>query len=791
MCYRYPCRSMGVPAPSCPNAGCDGSNNNWHLMSALPVVGTFQRCSSWARSMLPTLPRIASYERRLGGALLAPERACRCIANPAAGVSRWWLPALVVVLMFAGVCSDEDGPEESKSSNILEVMAWCKGVNEGLDWNLMIRIAKTGCHENEDDDGLLRVRCEDEALGHIVSAAHMIIEASAVQIFACANGVAFIMAVSLVYARDQFSMRSATRAQALLWWALQENFMMDASIWPVKTFDVLEMFDHLPATLPLPPLELDPSALLDAVTIVVPRCPTTLANAIKRAFPQMQVIIGFEDEHMTGIPSHWSAFSDAFGRPTGNVLNQMLTQVNTPLTLVVVGAALPRGPEDIERMVRVLAKRRVAAVGGPLVDAERVYSDFCHQIRLRHYRLGFHSVYEHSVIFDEDSAASIRGSWFREEALDDKEGPCKLCDTLPPTFLARTEAVYGVGFNPMLDSEWALLDFSLRASRAPLIEVRGKDGAQAAAPQGRRHGKMQLALCPFVSVREVPDLGGPHLYGRHDLPSSGISPAEPWFGDDASALGGTAGSADERILRPSEQFKIFMDVNHLREFEGADGVTRHTGCSLSTVNCPVPNWVYRGWAAPPCCKETMRHLLFYIADVFTELGIRYIITDGVLLGSYKFASMLDWDADVDLHIHDDDFPRLESEVQSRVAEDGHFLRKHVNNNSWLLQANDHNYLLIELNKRSEPWDPDKVWHLPVEGRLFPAMEEAHLNLSSWYGLSFFRHRLRHVPEWEESSRPMYCATPYHYNCVDASQVPSGDDCQHVGVCCFFCEAYEV
>merc|ERR1712078_641254 len=138
--------------------------------------------------------------------------------------------------------------------------------------------------------------------------------------------------------------------------------------------------------------------------------------------------------------------------------------------------------------------------------------------------------------------------------------------------------------------------------------------------------------------------------------------------------------------------------------------------------------------------------------------------------------------DIDLHIHNDDFHRLEVDVTERAAKDGHFVRKHDNNESFLLQANDRNYLLIELNRRSEPWDPDLVWHMPVEGRLFPAMDRAHLNLSSWYGLSFFQHRLRHVPEWEEALRPMYCATPYHHNCVDATQVRSGGDCRRAGVC---------
>ena len=39
----------------------------------------------------------------------------------------------------------------------------------------------------------------------------------------------------------------------------------------------------------------------------------------------------------------------------------------------------------------------------------------------------------------------------------------------------------------------------------------------------------------------------------------------------------------------------------------------------------------------------------------------------VSLLAFSLPGMLDWDADVDLHIHTDDFPRLESEVQARVV----------------------------------------------------------------------------------------------------------------------------
>eukprot|EP00929_Paragymnodinium_shiwhaense_P078544 TRINITY_DN40731_c0_g1_i1.p1 TRINITY_DN40731_c0_g1~~TRINITY_DN40731_c0_g1_i1.p1 ORF type:complete len:729 (-),score=104.83 TRINITY_DN40731_c0_g1_i1:453-2639(-) len=673
----------------------------------------------------------------------------------------------------------------SKSSDILTTMAWCTGVQEGLDWRGVLTLAKTQCVENEDEDAVLRIRCHDGAMEAILDAARMLLEDSSHRTFACANGVAFVLAVTLAQRREALAPREVGRAMVLLWGALQENFLMDASIWPTKTVDVLELFHKFPPALDFPalPKSTQESGVGSLVTIVVPRCDAGMASKLKTKFPNMAVLAGVSHAaDAQAFPSHWRTFEDVWQKPLGSALNGMLETVSTPLSLVVTGSILPTSMADIEKMVYVVTNRRVLAVGGPLVDADRIYSDFCYNLKARHYKLSFDAVYEKSVIFDADSAAAIRGSWFREEAIDGKKGPCKLCDTLPPTFLARTDALYAVRFHPALDGEWALLDFSLRTSRAPLVEV--KKVAKSEPPLGWRHGKAAVALCPFVRTHEMADRPRSHLYGRRDTPENGLPAASAWFGEDGTALGVASGHGPgaESMLSPAQQFKLFLQANHLREFTGPEGITKHGGCTLHGGNCPVPDWVYRGWATPPCCKETMRHLLFYIAGLFDELNIRYIITDGVLLGSYKYGGMLDWDADVDLHIHNDDFGRLEGEVKPRVAADGHYLRKHVNNESFLLQANDQNYLLIELNKRKEHWDADRVWHLPVEGRLFPAMEDAHLNLSSWYGLSFFQHRLRHVPEWEEADNPMFCATPYHYNCVDRTQVPDGEDCRKSGIC---------
>jgi len=695
------------------------------------------------------------------------------------------LRALLVAHVFLGDVSKADGEEEKDtSSDVMEVMAWCKGVLQGLDWPAVLRLAKTECNLDAGDDDLLRIGCTEMGLISAVDGLRAVLEISQLQKLVCPNGQVFLLAVSLAYAREQLTPTEVARAQVLLWHALQTNFMLDASVWPVKTHDVLYMFDQLP-----PPLRLSGQAatpLEEAVTLVVPRCPPELVKILKKRFPGFPAtvgVLGKVDESAKLLPESWQGFESADEMPTGSLLNAMLEAVETPYSLVILSGALPSSLRDVQTLRRVLESRQVLAASGPVLSAEKVYSDFCYRLDLRHYHLRFRSEYEHSVIFDEASASSIRGNWFHEEEAETKDGPCKLCDTLPPTFLAHTEALRAISFHPALDGEWALLDFAMRATRTPLVEVKPQGATTATQQPGWRHRSSRFALCPFASVQELPEMAGPHLYGRSDVPAEGVALASPWFGDESAALGPVAAASKKsRRLKPDKQAQTFMESNHLKDFTGPEGLTRHFGCSLAVTNCPVPDWVYRGWAVPPCCKETMRHLLFYIDGVFKELGVRYIVTDGVLLGSYKFGGMLDWDADVDLHIHDDDFHMLEEVVQHRVRQDGHFLRKHANNRSWLLQANEQNYLLIELNLREEFWDPNRIWQVPIEGRLFPAMEDSHLNLSSWYGMSFFRHRLRHVPEWEEDERPMYCSTPYHYNCVDESQVFSGKDCRRAGAC---------
>ena len=158
-----------------------------------------------------------------------------------------------------------------------------------------------------------------------------------------------------------------------------------------------------------------------------------------------------------------------------------------------------------------------------------------------------------------------------------------------------------------------------------------------------------------------------------------------------------------------------------------------------------------------------------------------MLTDGALLGALKFGRLLDWDGDIDLHVEGSSFDRIEDELVPRVLSDGFFIRQHQNKKSWTVHANDHNFLLIELNRRD--YDQfDDSWLVPVDGHYFHAMPNPTYNATMWYGNLWYQHGLRTVffGRLEDSEDVMLCSVPGHHNCL--TDYPPGHDCREQGVC---------
>ena len=354
---------------------------------------------------------------------------------------------------------------------------------------------------------------------------------------------------------------------------------------------------------------------------------------------------------------------------------------------------------------------------------------------------------------------------------------CKTCHTLAPTFLARTAALQeGAPFRVSLDGEWALLDWFLRRSWHEKEEF-----GQAQCVGG------YLKPIPTVSWAEDKDKTSAEQRGA-------VIPAHEW-----RRLWGLAEDTDFyfrsklsqefvswwEVLLPlgsrvgmDRMVKEFMEKNDLKEITGVDAEKRFYGCTVRTPNCPL-DWLYKGWAIPPCCRRTLWDVLNFADELFHENKIKYAITDGALLGGLKIGRLLDWDADVDLHIEDESFSRLES-LRGQIEKAGYWLRLHELGESYLLTANKFNYLYIELNRRSEPF-PEEPWLMQLDGKWFPTLDHPGRNVSAWYGEGIYTHRARYIPPWEEDAgNHMFCANPGHHNCVD--DLPHGRDCHRDGPC---------
>jgi hypothetical protein len=459
---------------------------------------------------------------------------------------------------------------------------------------------------------------------------------------------------------------------------------------------------------------------------------------------------------------HWQLWEAARDQPAGLVLNHIMPHVQEPFVVLVMSTIIPT-PGVLSRMHHQLTSGKIAAVGGPLIDAGNRLVDFCHEIVASEWKLSFTQRYRFSYLEMGQVGLSL--------------GPCKLCSTLAPTFLTRTNVIRYVGyFNPRLDGEWALLDFFWKVQRMRGIKVTAEEirdiedvthrellltetdkFAEARHEVGPwRWLTLPFVQCPALVIEELEE--GPHLWGRQDV-------AQDFFFHGPGAT---------EYLSGRNQADIFMTSNELKFFEGPDRVYRDYGCTMTSTNCDT-NWLYKGFRMPPCCQRTLRKMLLYIHDVFEELGFKYMLTDGALLGSFKVGDMLDWDGDIDLHVANEDFYRIERDLKPRVIADGHWLTAHPGNRSWLLQANDHNYLYVELNLRDELFDDS--WKIPLGGRYFPAMASVVANLTDWYGHDFLEHVLRHVfvGRVEDAERNMKCSVPGHHNCLEPDW-PPGANC---------------
>ncbi|XP_066595062.1 ribitol 5-phosphate transferase FKRP [Prorops nasuta] len=95
------------------------------------------------------------------------------------------------------------------------------------------------------------------------------------------------------------------------------------------------------------------------------------------------------------------------------------------------------------------------------------------------------------------------------------------------------------------------------------------------------------------------------------------------------------------------------------------------GCSRDTARCfgsvinGIPSYLYLKRYTPPCCLAGLRKVAHYVFDKLEEVGIRFWLEGGSLLGAMRSGDILPWDHDVQIGINRDDLERSQWLVKAK------------------------------------------------------------------------------------------------------------------------------
>ncbi|PBC31182.1 ribitol 5-phosphate transferase FKRP [Apis cerana] len=87
------------------------------------------------------------------------------------------------------------------------------------------------------------------------------------------------------------------------------------------------------------------------------------------------------------------------------------------------------------------------------------------------------------------------------------------------------------------------------------------------------------------------------------------------------------------------------------------------GCSRESIRCfgsvvnGVPSYLYQNRYTPPCCLSGLRKVAHHVFDKLEEVGIRFWLESGSLLGAMRNGDILPWDHEVQIGVNRDDLER--------------------------------------------------------------------------------------------------------------------------------------
>ncbi|XP_058796100.1 ribitol 5-phosphate transferase FKRP [Phymastichus coffea] len=87
------------------------------------------------------------------------------------------------------------------------------------------------------------------------------------------------------------------------------------------------------------------------------------------------------------------------------------------------------------------------------------------------------------------------------------------------------------------------------------------------------------------------------------------------------------------------------------------GCTRESSHCFGSVVNGIPSYLYQNRFTPPCCLAGLRKVAHHVFDKLEEVGIRYWLEGGSLLGAMRNGDILPWDHEIVIGINRDDLNR--------------------------------------------------------------------------------------------------------------------------------------
>lgn len=101
----------------------------------------------------------------------------------------------------------------------------------------------------------------------------------------------------------------------------------------------------------------------------------------------------------------------------------------------------------------------------------------------------------------------------------------------------------------------------------------------------------------------------------------------------------------------------------IKKVTRASGSVEWYGCSRETPRCfgsvvnSIPAYLYQNRYTPPCCLAGLRKVAHHVFEKLEEVGIRFWLEGGSLLGAMRNGDILPWDHQVDVGVNRDDLGR--------------------------------------------------------------------------------------------------------------------------------------